>query len=146
MAFFMLITSTGFSIDLHFCRGEIENIGLYDAAAPCEMKQQLQTKTSETKKMSCCEKEALEKAKAKHTTVSEKTCCHNHRITVEGNFEVDQQEDRGIHIDDLSFAAVFLGIQLHVLPVQVTSDPTNLHAPPLIEYKTTLSFLQTLLV
>ena len=66
MAFLMFFTSVGFSIDMHFCRGQLKSVNLLGKAKSCHVvgaamkncphHQQAQTAVNKTiKKKDCCE-------------------------------------------------------------------------------------------
>ena len=78
MAFVMLITTTGFSLDLHFCQGHIMNASVFGKAKSCHMMAK-QNKSSHCKKMDALTSDS-------DSTFSDtclKGCCNNKTLVIE---------------------------------------------------------------
>ena len=56
LAFLMLFSSVGFSINVHFCKGEIENISIMGSNSTCNMENNFHKKCSKENisKEKCC--------------------------------------------------------------------------------------------
>jgi len=76
MAFMLLLSSTGFSIDLHFCQGNIKSFSLFGTAESCHAK--AKKSHCSKNKMTChFAKKAGDQAANKETN-----CCSNKRVEV----------------------------------------------------------------
>ncbi len=79
MVFLLLTTSTGFSLDIHYCQGKIKSIGLFGEASSCH----------ETTEESSCNKKTEGCCKAKKTSTKDtrKDCCKNKTVNIQ--FDAD---------------------------------------------------------
>lgn len=69
LALLVLVSSTGFSVGMHFCAGEIRDLSFYGEASECSMKQPKET-------LPPCH--APEKEKS-----PQGNCCEDHQLVVE---------------------------------------------------------------
>lgn len=95
MAVLMLITSSGLSMDVHYCRGEFKNFSFFGEAEPCEMALKHQEKTKVKKTHSCCHAKKVEKVEVKtctHDSEIKGNCCNNESYTIATSdaYEVEQ--------------------------------------------------------
>ncbi len=81
MAMLMLVSSTGFSIDAHYCQGQMKSFSLFGKAKSCH--EQSFKKQCSSHKKSC--HAAL--SNSKELGKCKKGCCSNKTIHVEGNDE-----------------------------------------------------------
>ena len=88
LAFLMFSSSIGFSMDIHYCGGELESFSFFGDAEPCEMMQPKQEKKSDH---SCCEAPKKEIKSCNNRETVKGNCCHNESISMSngGAFEVD---------------------------------------------------------
>ena len=77
MAMLVLLSSTGFSIDLHYCQGQMKSFSLFGKAKSCH--EQMEKGHCKKKKKACHAplQDQIEKCK--------KDCCSNKTIKVESN-------------------------------------------------------------
>ncbi|CAG5082077.1 HYC_CC_PP family protein [Parvicella tangerina] len=96
MAILMLITSSGLSMDVHFCRGEFINFSFFGEAEPCEMALKQEEKTPVKEEThSCCHAKKAEKVEVEtcsHTSEIKGNCCHNESFSIDTSdaYEVEQ--------------------------------------------------------
>lgn len=113
MACLLLLSTTGFSMNVHYCQDQLKGISLIGKAKSCH----------ETQEASPCHK--VKKAchhKSDNLTQAEKdNCCHNESIVIEKS-EVDATSPQlGVEQDiQLSFVAAFVAV--YVLDYHVASD------------------------
>ena len=96
MSFFIMTSSIGFTIDIHFCGNEYQSFALLGKAKKCEKENaKPDEKTSSKKSHACCKNKSEKKAKVTKSCHQSKTaiksgnCCHNKILHVENNV-VDQ--------------------------------------------------------
>lgn len=96
MAILMLVTSSGLSMDVHYCRGEFKNFSFFGEAEPCEMALKHQEKTSIKEEVhTCCHAKKTEKVvfeTCSHTSEIKGNCCNNESYTIATSdaYEVEQ--------------------------------------------------------
>ncbi|MGB2129730.1 MAG: HYC_CC_PP family protein [Flavicella sp.] len=77
LAFWVLLSSIGISLDMHFCRGELKSVRLFGYADSCHtLKVKTQNKTNCAKSLKICN----HKIHAISNTVKKRICCKNERI------------------------------------------------------------------
>jgi hypothetical protein len=75
LSFWMLMASTGFSVNFHYCEGEIVNWSILNDADPCDHKEVVK---------SCCDKETIKKCHNPSEEILEKSdCCSSDQTTME---------------------------------------------------------------
>ncbi|MEJ8804089.1 HYC_CC_PP family protein [Pontibacter sp. H249] len=68
LALLVLVSSTGISVGMHLCAGEIRDLNLYGQADECPMEQM---------------KEKLPPCHAPEEEPKERSCCEDHQLTIE---------------------------------------------------------------
>lgn len=86
MAFLLFFTSVGFSVDMHYCNGELKSSNLFGKAKSCHEIGQGMKNCPHHKKM-------LEAKKANDTKLSKKGCCSNQTV----HFQFDQDQQQEVH-------------------------------------------------
>lgn len=140
MALLVLVSSTGFSIDLHYCQGKVKSFSFFGEAQSCH----------QPAKVSHCSK----KRKACHAPISDQTqvedckknCCTNQTLTIASNEEAKQLESSEITAQDHS--KQLLPILLYNpkwLSTYKTKSPYLNHIPPLLNKNLRL-LIQTFLL
>ena len=107
MALLMLLSSTGFSMDVHYCQGQIKSIGLFTKAASCHKKQGLPQ--CHTTKKSCHKKQNNTKD----------NCCHNQTLSIEKS-DLDATPAQGTELTDVSLDFAVAFVAAFVIPVDKT--------------------------
>ena len=124
LAFLMFLTSTGLSIDMHFCGNHLKSFSLTGKAKNC----------FELAKSSTCPKHKKEVATANvECEMSKKDCCHNKTLNLQADltpdlpandFLISPQLDRFI----IAYVAVFIDNK----PETVAKPSFAHYKPPLI--------------
>lgn len=76
-----LLTTTGFSVEFHFCRGEVESYGVF-GAAPCLVNTELDLQPNSAP----CHTKRKNPIKHKTGDFTKQLCCHNEIINVDTDF------------------------------------------------------------
>lgn len=104
----MLVASTCFGADIHYCKGEVQSFALFGKAKPCKMhKKGSSTKTScetrqvESQTSKCCmaRKELAKKSSQHHPVLKNAKCCFNDQVAFKTDSEASHS---GVQIPDLS--------------------------------------------
>ncbi len=138
LAFIMLFSSVGFSMDIHYCGGEIESIGFFTNAAECEMMQEKTDASKEETHASCPnhKKEASKKVMSCHAEgnqLKDMSCCHNEKFQLESSSEFTPTADEvSIENIDFTFTAVYFLINQDVIAVPTQKTNYQSYLPPLL--------------
>ena len=95
MALMVLVSTSGLSIDAHFCSGKIKRINLIGKAKTCK-------EVAATKK-SCCNKNLKAQLKSCSQGTHEKGCCSNQAINLQADLDLIKAVD-----SELIFQNTFL--------------------------------------
>lgn len=128
LAFLMFTTSISFSMDIHFCGGQIESIAFFGNTTACEMMQQ------EKEPKSCCESPKKQVKTCYNKETAKSNCCHNQKVVVEnGDFE---KTDFNINDVQPTIALVAF-VYTYFKPLVFTSinkvSYTDYNTPPITE-------------
>ncbi len=134
----MLFSSVGFSMDIHYCGGEIESIGFFSDAPECEMMAKKECKPIKKESHSCCPsaKEEIKQEMSCHSQeeqADDKPCCHNEKIQLEQTSEATNVDQISLELTDLTFTAVYILINQNVIAVTIEDKINYPHySPPLL--------------
>lgn len=140
MSFLMLLTSMSYSIDMHYCGGELENISFFGEAQKCKKKQAKQENSSVSKDShACCKKKKSETKKVKschqqNDVASSKECCKNKKVQYESNTEADQpiqQQVSKVQVA-VAFVVASFNYNLDLIVSSEKEDHYHYKTPPLI--------------
>lgn len=109
MALLILVSSTGFSIDLHFCQGQLKSFSLWGDAKPChgmEVPVAVCSLKKNTKK-SCCQSKAIQQIN-KDIVDCEKDCCSNQKIEISADLDADKIKTTILSYTSLSFVVAYV--------------------------------------
>jgi len=106
MAMLMLLSSTGFSIDLHYCQGQIKTFSLTGKARSCH--EQVAKDHCKNKKKSC----HAASVNQDEVEQSQKNCCSNKTIQIDGNDEVKKISTVEISPTQIQFITAFVQVYL----------------------------------
>ena len=127
MAFLMLVSSTGFSIDLHYCQGNLKSFSFLGTAKSCH--DIAQSKHCSKMKKSChAPKTALET-----DGECQKDCCSNKKIEVSPDDENQKIQIENFSLKQIKFVTAF--VKAFVLPQTDLSQiivPHLKYKPPLL--------------
>ncbi|KAA3640682.1 MAG: hypothetical protein DWQ02_01650 [Bacteroidetes bacterium] len=128
MAFLMFTTTLSFSIDMHYCKGELESIALFGIAESCKVQQEAEhASKGHSHQHKHDHKEDCSNEK--------KNCCENQTLHVEADIDEQVQAQDFIQNSHLQqFVAVYVSI-FFVNSTYVFEEETPSQAfykPPLI--------------
>ncbi len=123
MALLMLLSSTGFSMDLHYCQDNLKGISLIGKAKSCHDRQAAPP-CHKTKK-------TCHHTKAKSQTEKD-NCCHNETVVIEKT-DLDATATQIATVQDiqLDFVAAFVAVYILNYNVQADYQPYVQYKPPL---------------
>ncbi len=136
----VLFSSFGFTIDVHYCKGEVKSIGLFGKAQPCEMaglSDQIDASLPpcHQKKL----KEKTKKSNNKDGTIRS-NCCYNQTFVFESNEEVEQN-DLQISASDVQVVMMACILCDYSFFIHEISAPTYAdYDPPLIRHDFSLLY------
>lgn len=131
MALMVLVSSTCFGADVHYCEDDIKSFALFDVADPCSnMKEVKPEKLSK-----CCmaRKKKEEQALTGKPVFKKKKCCHNEQVA----FKADQQLDHSpVFFAPISVAALDVPViaPVFVFGIERKVESASLKAPPISRY------------
>jgi len=125
MALLMFLTSTGLSIDMHFCGDHLKSFNLFGKAKNCyELAGVQPTKC-----------DVPQKAQTTNTgcSMSKKSCCHNQSLSLQADLEVDaEQGDFLISAQLQHFVVAFVATFLQDQRIEPRKNYYSPYKPPLI--------------
>lgn len=105
----VLVTSTGLSVGLHFCAGDIRDLSFLGEAAECPMEAQKET-------LPACHKPAADS--------SEENCCDDHQLVIERHdVATDTETLQLTKLPDFKFIAIVQAVFLQLYFPEVTLKP-----------------------
>ncbi|NEM98475.1 HYC_CC_PP family protein [Pontibacter burrus] len=105
----VLVTSTGLSVGLHFCAGDIRDLSFLGQAAECPMEQQ---------------KEALPACHKPADTSTDEDCCNDHKLVIERQDNIsDSKSIQLTKLPDYQFLAIVHAVVLQLYFPKVTLKP-----------------------
>jgi len=114
MALFMLVTSTGFSMDVHYCDGDIKRANVFGKAKTCAEVTACQLKCGKTAKSCSSEK---------------KGCCDNQSYIIDFDFD-GAELDRAISTDVQKVLVVDITSTYLAYDAPSSISRTFLYRPP----------------
>lgn len=129
MALLMFVTSTGFAIDLHFCKNDLKTISLFGHAEACHHKQQV---------MPCHKMESQMLSESCHKSTTSKEinhadgCCQNKTLEIEKSTN-DIAIAKVVTTQDVQWNAVVAFVVSYVFnyPIETAETQFALYKPPL---------------
>lgn len=123
MAFIMLLSTTGFSIDLHFCQGQIKSLSFIGEAKSCHSQT---TKPCSSKKKACSIKTTEKDC--------QKDCCSNKTIIVDASDADQKIPNTELSSDQMDFLTAF--VEVYILShydFYKNIIPYQNYVPPLLD-------------
>jgi len=118
LAFLVGITAVGFSIDLHFCKGDMKSLAIWGKAKSCHQSTAQQCPNHATAVMDADE---------------ENNCCNNESLFIQSNDDQQISQDQVISEQDAQDYELPLATADYTLYIQVYNDADFQHyKPPLI--------------
>ena len=135
----MLFSSIGFSMDIHFCGGEIETIGFYDKADQCNMMKKAEM---QTKSHACCsaKTETVSHCQTKSTenTVKKGSCCTNEQFTLQSTDDAQTSTVFNLTNIDLTFVTLYIFNQVYNFEPKTEINNFDYYSPPPIPNDVTI--------
>lgn len=124
MALLMLLSSTGFSMDLHYCQDQLKGISLIGKAKSCHDKQA--TPPCHKTKKTC------HHSNDKLSQTEKDNCCHNETVVIEKT-DLDATATQIATVQDiqLEFVAAFVAVYVLNIYAQADFQPYAQYKPPL---------------
>lgn len=125
MAFLMFFSSIGFSLDIHYCGNELQNVALFGKAKECEMMAQVK----EEEKSSCCESTDKKVQNCHNKETAKGNCCHNKKLIIE-NGEFEKLTVTKLDVQPLISVVVFLYSYFKIVSKLESEAIFNEYNPP----------------
>ena len=131
----MLFSTIGFSMDIHYCGGEIENFAFYGKADECKM-----MKKSSVNDLPACHQKTEKKCHKNSSKkgYSKKSCCDNHSYTLQSIENSKTSNTLELASVDLTFVTVFILSNFILFEEETNSDECFYYTPPLISQDVTI--------
>ena len=126
MALLMLLSSTGFSMDVHYCQDQLKGISLFGKAKSCHEKQEAPP-CHQTKKSCHHQEDGISKA-------DKDNCCHNETVVIEkSDLDATPTQKAASQDVQLDFVAAFMAVYVFNFNYSVRADyqPYAQYKPPL---------------
>ena len=137
MAFLILTTSVGFSIDMHFCQGNLKNVNLFGKAKSCFEMESEGVNSHCSKKQSSCHK--------KSTPEDHKACCNNESIDIQLDADFLDAPAATLNIQQVYFIAAYIFTYFGIT-TEIFSPENFRHYKPPLPDKDLLVFIQSFLL
>ena len=124
MALLMMLSSTGFSMDIHYCQDQLKGISLIGKAKSCHDRQATPP-CHKTKKTCHHNEESLSQAEKDN-------CCHNETVVIEKT-DLDATATQMATVQDIQidFVAAFVAVYVFNYSVQADYQQYAQYKPPL---------------
>lgn len=141
MALLMLLPYTGFSIDLHYCKGELKSFSLVGKAKSCHAKKIIKSHCVLSKKS--CPMARFQKAKK---GLHKKGCCSNKSIKLKSNTYPKKHKTLELNPVQLQFITAFTQVFIFkITGLSKAKIPHIAYEPPLL-YKDIPVLAQSFLI
>jgi len=127
----IMVASTCFGADVHYCEGEVQTFSVYDVAKPCNMHKKKSLQAEEKKLPPCClaRKKAKEQALEGKPVFKNGNCCYNHQVVFKSDGE-RQGSNLELSNIDLEKTSYFNGEDLASSWSIFTISNTPFRGPP----------------
>lgn len=134
----MLFSSIGFSMDMHFCGGEIENVGFFGKADECDMMKEMKPEEVKENTHECCggKEKKVSHCEKKYSDSSLKkgNCCHNESFMLQSVDDTSTINTLELTNVELTFVTVYIMNTFFVFEVEREVQNYTYYKPPLIDY------------
>jgi hypothetical protein len=125
LALLLFVSSTGFSMDVHFCKGEIESVSFFGKATPCEM---MKEKEPVQELHACCK--ALQEQNQYLLSFQQKSCCHNESLIVLTNTDIELSNSLAHNINSVQFVLITSTTSLFIFLAENDVEDNFNYPPP----------------
>ncbi len=140
MAFMLLLSSTGFSIDLHYCQGNIKSFSLFGTAESCHDKAekshcQKACSMVASGSSSCHFVESTVKSTVEPTADIERDCCSNESMVVTPDMDTQKVISEQLTETNINFISAFVAVFYanQTLDLAKRIIPHQNYIPPLLD-------------
>lgn len=119
VALLILVSTTGFAMNAHFCGGELQNVAFFKQAEPCK---------EHTKQLSSCHHQNTSDAET-----GKKACCEDQTVINDGQELLAKSITLKVPKPDLTSIVVVASFVFAVTPTSTQYFSNSHHIPPLIE-------------
>ncbi|HIP37536.1 MAG TPA: hypothetical protein EYG85_11860 [Crocinitomix sp.] len=136
LSFLMLFSTIGFSMDIHYCGGEIDNIGFYEKADVCKMMKQ-----DTGKNVPACHQKNAKKCHNDNSQnrVSQKSCCDNQTFVLSSLDESQSVNGYELSNTNLTFITIFVLASYNLFKAETTSSLDFVrYSTPLLKQEVTI--------
>lgn len=129
----MLFSSIGFSLDVHFCGGHVESVGLF-GAAPCEMEASM-NQMDDFDKLPPCHQKKIKEAQneSPKNGFNHGKCCHNENFDFEVSSDFEPLSTQNVDFFQVSAIIVYTAINLNLFEPKLQPKFYKNYKPPLID-------------
>lgn len=132
MSFLVFTTSTGWSLDVHYCEGKVQSVSLFGTAKPCHEKDNSSCSLNEQKcslvKKKCC---SAKKSSDFEPTLESKDCCQNELISLSQVKDIQQISSSWDLNINIWFAAAYVHSFVYpILEFKSSIFPHQNYTPP----------------
>ena len=128
VALAILTTSVGFSIDMHYCQGNLKNISFIGDAQTCS------NKAAQMKPNHCAKKEmSCHKQAGSSDVLSHDGCCSNNSVSVQLEEDFLTASQIVVEHNQAQFLLAFVSSYLILESRYETSIPYKNYKPPLLD-------------
>lgn len=129
----IFLSTVGFSLDVHFCGGEVKSIGLYKTE-PCQMEGLAMSEDAFKKLPPCHQKMMLEKQQKspERNGYNADNCCHNEQFSFEGSSVAEVSVSTLLKAEKVQAVLIYTAINLQQLQVNQRPLFYAKYRPPLL--------------
>ncbi|MBL1279334.1 MAG: hypothetical protein COA33_003640 [Fluviicola sp.] len=128
LAFIMLFTTTGFSMDIHFCEGKIAQVSFFSKADACEMEKKV------TVEHECCANNAKQISKSNNgqESIDNERCCFNETVVLSSTNDFSEADETSLSHSQLTFITAFVLSSYNLFFAEEKVPNFSHYSPPLI--------------
>ena len=127
----LLVSTIGFSLEIHFCGGEVKSVGLFEAE-PCEMENE-KLSTEEFAQLPPCHQKMYlaNQEKKEKDGFNQDQCCHNEQIIFETEDGEKQISLDPTEVDRVQAVLIYTALDLHLFSTKRAVLGEEDYKPPL---------------
>lgn len=103
----IMVASTCFGADVHYCQNEVQSFNVFDVAKPCNMHKKKPVEIAKKKLPPCCQakKKAEKKPPAGTPVIKNASCCYNDQVAfkTDGEQHVSTVDIENVDIQQIHF-------------------------------------------
>ncbi len=123
LAFLLLFTSTGFSIDLHYCGGKVADVSIFGKANACNMMEEVNDSSNH------CQ---VEQKNQQQDSFKQSKCCYNETLAVDITDELTNADNTTLSHAQLTFITAYFISSYHLFFSEEKETEYFNYSPPMI--------------